>query len=59
MDPFTATILFFMWLALQPEHHHPPPDGHPKHDTCCGYKGCGRHQHYSGRSCGLPWEYDH
>jgi hypothetical protein len=59
MDPFTATMLFFMWLALSGDHHHPHADGHPKHDTCCGYRGCRGHQHYSGRACGLPWEYDH
>jgi hypothetical protein len=51
--------LLMLWLMLQPGHHHPLPDGHPKHDQCCGHKGCSRHQHFSGRACGLPWDYDH
>ena len=47
--------VFLLWLTLQPEHHNPPPDLHPKHDQCCGFKGCSRHQHFNGRWCGIPW----
>lgn len=59
MDPVTATMLFFLWLALSGDHHHPRADGHPKHDACNMHKGGARHQHFSGRKCGIPWEWDH
>jgi len=55
-----AGIAFLLlWLTLQPEHFHPSPDGKPKMDTCCMHKGCARHQHFSGRACGLPFGWDH
>jgi hypothetical protein len=54
-----ALAFLLLWLMMQPGHHHPRPDGKPKHDTCSMYKGGSRHQHFSGRSCGLPWEWDH
>jgi hypothetical protein len=51
--------VLLLWLALQPEHHHPRADGHPKHNMCCSGRGCSKHQHFSGRACGLPWGWDH
>jgi len=43
-----------IWLnGKHQDHSHYLP---PKHDTCCSYRGCNRHNHFSGRSCGIPWE---
>ena len=56
---FTATMLFFMWLAMRPEHHNPRLDGHPKHDTCSGHRGEEPPDTSSGAVCGMPWDWDH
>jgi hypothetical protein len=46
-------LAMMLWLNGQQDLHHYLP---PKHDTCCMYRGCRKHQHFSGRWCGLPWE---
>jgi len=46
-------LVMMIWLNGHHEKAHYLP---PRHDTCCGYKGCNRHNHFSGRACGIPWE---
>lgn len=55
-----VVLVMMLWLNGRhpPEHYLPPPGENIQHDTCSGYRGGTRHQHFSGRHCGLPWEND-
>jgi len=54
-------LVMMIWLnGKHQDHSHylPPKGSNLQHDTCCMYRGCTRHNHFSGRHCGLPWEND-